>query len=105
MVPVEKPDGTWGALQVIDLKRTGTGARTSLIIGVMPWTGAAPPSAEDVADLAVTSQGLTGVDLFVANTPPRPTDLGNVFRDHHVGATTSVWGWRTAMRKAQEVKV
>ena len=109
VVPVRRPAGTWGALQVIDLKRDGAGARTSLIIGVLPWDTAAPPTAEDVAGLAVTEQGLTDVDLFrqgglqvVANTPPVPTSLGNAFRDANTGAVNSVWGWRAALRKAIE---
>lgn len=104
-VPCE--GGRWACLQVVELKREGVGARSTLIVGPLPWSGAEPPTARDVESLPVTEQGLTRIELFtegglqvVANSPGVPTAFASNYRDFAVGTRHHVWGWKTAIRKA-----
>jgi hypothetical protein len=106
-VPCE-PSG-WACLQVVDLQRRGPGARTTLIVGVLPWRGEQPPTSEAVTGVAATEQGMTRIELFtegglqvVATTNVIPTGRPSNYRDFEVGATHHVWGWRAAIRTAQE---
>jgi hypothetical protein len=56
--------GRWACLQVVELKREGVGSRSTLMVGPLPWSGAAPPTDRDVEGLPVTEQGLTRIELF-----------------------------------------
>jgi hypothetical protein len=105
-VPCE-PSG-WTCLQVVDLTQEGPGARTAFVAGVLPWAGDLPPTAESVDGLAAAEQGLVHVDLFkkgglqvVDSAPVVPSGLPSNFRDFGMGTTSSVWGWRVAIRRAQ----
>ena len=105
-VPCE-PSG-WACLQVVDLKREGAGARTSFVAGVLPWRGSAPPTGRDVAGLAAVEQGLVRIELFtdgglqvVDRGEVVSTGLPSNLRDMRVGAVHKVWGWKTAIRRAQ----
>jgi hypothetical protein len=102
------PSG-WGCLQVIDLKRDGPGARTAFVAGVLPWRGEKPPTRQDVSGLVASEQGLVRIELFtegglqvVDAAEVLATGLPSNFRDFSVGTTHKVWGWRSAIRKAQE---
>lgn len=105
-VPCE-PSG-WACLQVIELKRTGTAATSTFVAGIVPWRGYEPPTRHTVSGLAATEQGLVHVDIFtkgglrvVDEAEVVPTGLPSNFRDFGVGTSHNVWGWRTAIRKAQ----
>jgi hypothetical protein len=105
-VPCE-PSG-WACLQVVDLKRKGAGARTSFVAGVLPWRGHAPPTRADVAGLAAIEQGLVRIELFtdgglqvVGHAEVISTSLPSNFRDMQVGTVRTVWGWKTAIKRAQ----
>lgn len=105
-VPCE-PAG-WACLQVVDLKRKGAGARTSFVAGVLPWRGQAPPTRADVAGLAAIEQGLVRIELFtdgglqvVDHAEVISTSLPSNFRDMQVGTVHNVWGWKTAIKRAQ----
>lgn len=105
-VPCE-PSG-WACLQVIDVRRTGPGARTSFVAGVLPWRGDVPPTRQAVSGLAAREQGLVPVEVFTEGGL-NVVDEGDVvarglrsnFRDFGVGTHHRVWGWRTAIRRAQ----
>jgi hypothetical protein len=104
-VPCE--GGRWACLQVVELKREGVGARSTFMVGPLPWSGAEPPTERDVTGLAVTEQGLTRIELFtggglqvVANSPLVPTAFASNYRDFEVGTKHLVWGWKAAIRKA-----
>lgn len=105
-VPCE-PSG-WACLQVIELQRTGAGSRTTFVAGVLPWHGAEPPTQHSVSGLHAVEQGLTPIEVFtegglqvVDAGQVVSTDLSSNFQDFSVGAQHKVWGWRTAIRKAQ----
>jgi hypothetical protein len=105
-VPVE-PAG-WACLQAVDLADSGPGSRTTFIAGVIPWRGDEPPSASSVAGLAAIEQGMTGIEIFTeaglqvtGNAPVVDSGLPSNIRDMSVGTTHKVWGWRTAIRRAQ----
>jgi hypothetical protein len=98
----------WACLQVVALKRSGRGSRTSFIAGVLPWCGDESPTPQNVLGLAAINVGMVPVELFtdgglrvVANATVVPTQLSSSFRDFEVGAVHRVWGWKTAIRKAQ----
>jgi hypothetical protein len=57
------PSG-WTCLQVIDLKRSGPGAQTTFVAGVLPWRGEAPPTRHTVCGLAATEHGVVHADIF-----------------------------------------
>ncbi|HXH78683.1 hypothetical protein [Nocardioides sp.] len=106
-VPCE-PEG-WACLQVVDVKRQGPGARTTFVAGVLPWCGADAPTRDDVSGLAATQEGLVPVEIFtegglqvVDQADVVETGAPSNFRDFGVGTVHKVWGWRTAIRKAQE---
>jgi len=101
-------DGTFGACQVTDLKRSGAGARTSLVAGVLDWSGAEPPTTETLSGVAVLAQGLVGVEVFtkggatiIGNAPlgHGSQDLPSPFRDFAVGTVTQTWGWKVLPRR------
>lgn len=105
-VPCE-PSG-WACLQVIDLRRQGAGARTSFVAGVLPWHGDTPPTRTDVNGLAATEHGLVRTELFtdgnlqvVDQAEVVETGLPSNYLDIGVGTVHKVWGWRTAIRRAQ----
>jgi hypothetical protein len=45
---IDLPQGGLGVLQVRDLVRTGPGARTAFVAGVIDWSGSTPPQASDL---------------------------------------------------------
>jgi hypothetical protein len=103
-VPLES--GRWGCLQVTDLKRTGVGARTSVVVGVLPWIGTDPPNSRDVAGLAAREQGLTSTRIFtegglqvVDTANVVPSGLPSNMRDFQVGTRHNVWGWKAAIER------
>src|SRR5215475_7146654 len=88
-VPAE-PSG-WTCLQVIDLKRTGTAARTTFVAGVLPWRGDEPPTRHAVSGLRAAEQGLVHIDIFtkgglyvVDGAEVGPTGQPSSFRDFAV---------------------
>jgi len=108
VIAIPRTDGLWGALHVVDLRRSGVGSRVSFIAGVLPWRGAHTPTAPDVAGLAVVEQALVGTALFrggglqvTANAPVTPTSLPNNFRDTGIGSRVQVWGWRAAVGRVE----
>jgi len=99
----------WACLQVIDLSRRGPGARTTFVAGVLPWRGDEPPTRDGVAGLSATQQGLVSIEIFtqgglrvVDRSDVVAAGLASNLRDMKVGTVHKVWGWRSAMRKAQE---
>ena len=111
LIAVPREDGRWGCLQVTDLKRHGTGARTTLVVGVLPWVGEQPPTHREVSGLSVTEQALTGIEIFtqggvevVATSSVAPQGFPSPYREHAVGTTQHVWGWRTALRRTAAIK-
>jgi hypothetical protein len=105
--PPASPSG-WACLQVIDLRRSGPGARTTFVAGVLPWCGDEPPTRQAVSGLAASEQGFVTVEVFTQGGL-RVVDEGDIvatglpsnFRDADVGTHHKVWGWRTAIRRAQ----
>ncbi len=102
-----QPSG-WACLQVVDLGRSGAGARTTFVAGVLPWRGQAPPTRDDVAGIGAIEHGLVPVDVFtqgglqvVDHSEAVVTSLPSNFRDMQVGTSHKVWGWKTAIRRAQ----
>lgn len=105
-VPCE-PSG-WACLQVVDVQRRGPGARTSFVAGVLPWHGDTAPTRTDVAGLAATEHGLVRIELFtdgglqvVDQADVAEAGLASNYRDVGVGTVHKVWGWKTAIRRAQ----
>lgn len=105
-VPCE-PSG-WACLQVVDLQRSGVGARMTFVAGVLPWRGQAPPTRDDVAGIGAIEHGLVPVDVFTQGglqvvdcAEVAPSGLPSNFRDMQVGTIHKVWGWKTAIRRAQ----
>ncbi|WDG19156.1 hypothetical protein [Microbacterium sp. Clip185] len=108
VIAIPRTDGLWGALHVVDLRRSGVGSRVSFIAGVLPWRGTHAPTAQDVADMAVVEQALVGTALFreggfqvTANVPVAPTSLPNNFRTTGIGSSVLVWGWRAAVGRVE----
>lgn len=109
---VALPSGGLGVLQVRDLKRSGPGARTAFVAGVVEWRGDAQPQAADLRGRRVVAQGLTRIEAFtegaaavVGNTMETvPTDgLTSSFRDFGVGTVTHVWGWKALPRRTEQL--
>lgn len=76
--------------------------------GVLPWRGQDPPTRGDVAGIGAIEHGLVRVEVFtqgglevVDHSEIAVTSLPSNFRDMQVGATHKVWGWKTAIRRAQ----
>jgi len=108
LIAVPRERSGWACLQVVDLNRGGPGSRTTFVAGVLPWYGEASPTKGDTDGLAAIEHGLVPVELFtegglqvVDQCDVVSTDLASNFRDMQVGAVHKVWGWRTAIRKAQ----
>ena len=109
---VSLPSGGFGAAQVRDVKRSGTGARTTFVAGVIEWRGEAPPTAEDLRGKRVLDQGLVSVDAFtktetrlLGNQPDtKPAEgLTSAFRDFAVGTKTQTWGWKVLPQRVERV--
>lgn len=107
VIAIDCGDGTWAALQVSHLTRSGPGARTGLGVGTLPWRGAVYPTPEDLAGLSFLEHGRTTIQIFteggalvvaeapLAGGPPSTLD------EHGVGTVHGVWGWRTAFERAK----
>jgi hypothetical protein len=109
---VTLPSGGLGLLQVRDVKRSGPGARSAFVAGVVDWRGDEQPQATDLQGRRVLAQGLTRIEAFtegraavVGNTTETvPVDgLTSSFRDFGVGTVTHVWGWKALPRRADAV--
>jgi hypothetical protein len=101
------PSG-YACLQVLHLARSGPGAKSSFVAGVLPWRGDEPPTQSAVAGLAATELGLVHVQMFtegqleVMGTGTVVDSNGSSnFRDFSVEGRHKVWGWQTAIRRAQ----
>ena len=106
LIAVPGTEGRWAVLQVSALRRSGPGARSTLGVGVLPWSGEEPPRPEDIAGLDFTEHGMTAIEIFadggaeVVGCAPLAGGVQSDMLDHYVGARHKVWGWRTAMRRA-----
>jgi hypothetical protein len=96
------------ARQVVDVSRKGPGSRTTLVAGVLDWTGDSPPTSNDLAGRRVVDVGLTRIEAFTktgaailgnATVDASSREFASNYRDFKVGATTQVWGWKTVSRK------
>jgi hypothetical protein len=105
---VSLPDGSFGACQVCDLKRSGVGALKTLVVGVIDWRGNAKPTELELAGRRILAQGLTRIELFTqggaqvigsTKATVHGPELKSAFRDHGVGTVTEVWGWKVVDRR------
>ena len=109
LIGVPLGDGWWACLQVTDLLAEGAGSASSLMVSPLAWRGSKPPTAEAVMGIPPTAQGMTHVALFVEGglevtgwSPVLVSPEGAGFGEFGVGARHQVWGWRAAIRRAQE---
>jgi hypothetical protein len=109
---VPRVRGGLAVLQVRDLSRSGPGARTAFVVGVIDWQGDNPPTTAELRDCRVLAQGLTRIEVFtnggatvLGNTmETRPVEgTTSTFRDFGVGTKTAVWGWKALGRRADVV--
>jgi hypothetical protein len=109
---LQLPSGGLGVLQVRDLMRSGPGARTSLVAGVVDWRGDAQPEAADLQGRRVLAQGLTRIEVFTEGaaavlgntTETVPTNgLTSAYRDFAVSTVTQSWGWKVLPRRIEQV--
>jgi hypothetical protein len=107
---VRLPSGRLGAMQVRDLKRSGPGARTTFVAGVIDWSGSDPPATSDLRGRRVVAQGLTRIEAFtesgamvLGNAPDTVAEEGltSSFRDFNVGDQTEAWGWKLLARRVE----
>lgn len=98
----------WTCLVVVELRRSGAGARTTLIAGTVDWYGTNEQAAADISELPIVEQGLTRIELFtqdgvrvVGNIGPVSTPFDSNYRDYHIGAVHQVWGWKSALQRAR----
>lgn len=93
--------------KVLDLKpRT----RATAVVGVLSWIGTESPEPQDLVGSRVLAVGLAPIEIF---TQGDATVVGTInvishkfappYSDFGVGTMTSVWGWRTALRKPFEL--
>ncbi len=96
-------DGTFGCLQVTELKTSGSGSLKTLVAGVIDWRGSTPPQESDLVGRRVLAQGLTRIEAFTkvgaqilgnSDTTLGAEGLVSNYRDFYVGAVHHVWGWR-----------
>lgn len=107
---VSLPSGGFGALQVRDLQRTGRGAKTAFVAGVVDWRGHEPPEPEELAGRRVLAQGLTRIEVFtqggatiVGNAPGTvpAAALTSAFRSFAAGTVTHTWGWKALANRVE----
>lgn len=98
-----------GCLQVVELRGSGPGSMKSLVVGTLPWRGAAPQPERDVRNIAISQRALTGIELFtegglqvVGNADIAPNDIPEHYRPLQVGDSQNAWGWRAAIGRARE---
>jgi hypothetical protein len=108
LIAVPREPSGWACLQVVDLIRSGPGARSTFVAGVLPWQGDEPPTQQAVSGLAACDQGLVHVQIFtegglevVAAGHVVATDAPSNLRGFGMGSRHKVWGWQTAIRRAQ----
>ncbi len=92
------------------MKRSGTGARTTFVAGVLDWQGDRVPDADDLQGRRVLAQGMVRVEVFteghavVLGTQPETTPvdgLTSVYWGSGVGTVTQVWGWKALAKRVQ----
>ena len=105
-VPLETSG--YACLQVIDVRRSGPGSRSTFVAGVMPWRGDEPPSREAVSGLIAREQALVPIEIFSAGQlevvdegAVVPSGLPSDFEHFGAGTRHRVWGWRTAIERAR----
>lgn len=108
LIAVPREPSGWACLQVIDVRRSGAGARTTFVAGVLPWRGEEPPTRQAVSGLAVSEHALVPIEIFseghlqvVDEGAALATGLPSNFEDLDVGTRHRVWGWRTAIERAR----
>jgi hypothetical protein len=91
------------------LKASGVASRKSLVVGLVDWVGAAPPTSAAVTG-EIFAQGLTGIDAIartggsILGNVPLPTGFvfAPNFRDNSVGTVHLVLGLNTLPRTIEE---
>jgi hypothetical protein len=98
----------WACLLVVAVRREGPGSRTTFHAGVLSWRGAERPTRESTVGAPVSKVALIPIEVFadgglevVDSGAFVDKDLIAHTHDFEVGAKHSVWGWRTAIQKAQ----
>lgn len=109
---VPLPSGGRGVVQVRDVQRTGPGARTTFVAGVVEWRGEEEPTPDVLRGKRVLAQGLMSVSVFteggsvvLGNAPgTKPVaGLASAFRDFKVGTKTQSWGWKVLPARVEKV--
>ena len=107
LIAVPTLTGKWTCLQVLELEPR---ARTTFVVGRLPWVGSGRPTAEAVAGLAPLERALTRIEIFthgqlevVGNVEPSISDQPSFYGTYGVGTVSRVWGWQAAIRIAQSL--
>jgi hypothetical protein len=107
LIAVPCAEGDWAVLQVSALRRSGPGARTTLGVGVLPWHGDRPPTAEAIKGLRFVEHAMTAIEIFteggaeVVGAGVLAEGVQSNLHETSVGVSHKVWGWRTAMARAR----
>lgn len=113
LIGVPLKDGGWGVLQVSAFRASASGSRirSTFSAGVLPWRGEGAPTRDAISGLQFLEHGLTPIKIFtegrleVVDTAPLAGGVQSNLNDYSIGTTHSVWGWKTAIRRAQEASL
>jgi hypothetical protein len=106
---VQLTDGRFGCYQVTDVRRSGPLSRAAFYAGIVDWTGAQPPSADDILGRDLLTQGLTPLAVFTkggakvignGSVAGPPLDGDNLFQGSSSGVSR-VWGWQAVVGAAE----
>ncbi len=106
LIPVQAPTGEWTCLQVLELRPR---ARTSFIVGSLPWRGHERPAPEAIDDLIPFERALARIEIFtegglqvIGNVIPNDIGQERWHDPLYIGKSQIVRGWKATIRHAQE---
>jgi hypothetical protein len=105
---IKLSDGRYAAGRVMAVPASGSRDSVGVVVGLMDWVGAAPPTAADLSGRPVLEQAKSNFEA-IANTGSevlglRPLEADGLIAiypyDGRVGASVQVWGSRSIAYRA-----
>ena len=103
-------DGRYACGRVMAVPAFGPRDRKGIVVGLMDWVGAAPPTSDAIAGCVVVAEAKARFEAIVntggavlGNRPLAVDGIVSTYpRDEAGGNSVRVWGWKTIVNESEK---